>query len=83
MMLNLSRSFQFRKEEKEYKVEYLFSKESPGAVVSNGVCLELNIFINNKGIKTCKLHKETATLYQSNELIEKMIEEEIENLEDL
>lgn len=72
-MTNLLKSFRFQKDENDYSVDYIFKNASPG----NGLSLVLDIYVNHEEKTTYTLNKPTATLYQSNELIEKMISEEI------
>ena len=76
MILNLSKRFVFNKEYDQYNVEYLFTKESDATTVGSNICLTLNVSLNREAVKTLTLSKPTSILYQSNELIEKMIEEE-------
>ena len=76
MLLNLSRSFHFDRDQKEYDVDYLFTKEKPTNGDSEGISLQLNISVNNEKKRPHQVNKSTSTLYQSNEVIEKMIEEE-------
>jgi hypothetical protein len=73
MMTNLSKSFRFQKNEKSYSVDYIFKNETAG----NGLSLVMDVSVNDETKTTHILNKPTATLYQSNELIEKMIAEEI------
>ena len=73
MMTNLSKSFRFEKNEKKFSVDYMFSNETTGT----GLSLVLNVSVNEEEKTTHTVNKPTATLYQSNELIEKMIAEEI------
>ena len=76
MILNLSKRFAFNRERDEYTVEYLFTKETEAKLAGN-IDLTLNISLNHAAVTTIKLSKPTSVLYQSNELIEKMIEETI------
>ena len=76
MILNLSKRFVFNREYDQYNVEYLFTKESNANAVGSNVCLTLNVSLNREAVKTRTLSKPTSILYESNELIEKMIEEE-------
>ena len=76
MILNLSKRFAFNNENNEYAVEYLFTKEIEAKPAGN-ICLTLNISQNHAATTTIRLSKPTSVLYQSNELIEKMIEETI------
>lgn len=73
MMTNLSKSFQFEKNEKKFSVDYMFNNETTGT----GLSLVLNVSVNEEEKTTHTMSKPTATLYQSNELIEKMITEEV------
>lgn len=73
MIINLSRSFHFQKDQKEYEVDYIFKNE----VGLNSLSLVLDISVNAEKKITHTLNKPTSTLYQSNELIEKMIADEI------
>ncbi|MFL5811028.1 MAG: hypothetical protein ACJ749_16020 [Flavisolibacter sp.] len=76
MILNLSKRFAFNRANDQYNVEYLFTREKEEKITGN-ICLTLNISLNRDAIKTVKLSRPTSVLYQSNELIEKMIEETV------
>ena len=76
MLLNLSKSFHFDRDQKEYDIDYLFTKEVITGGNATGICLVLDVSINKEKKETQKINKATSTLYQSNEDIEKMIEEE-------
>ena len=76
MILNLSKRFVFNREYDQYNVEYLFTKEKEGTTIEGNINLTLNVSLNREAIKTRVLSKPTSILYQSNEVIEKMIEEE-------
>lgn len=76
MLLNLSRSFQFTGDQKEYEVDYIFTKETDTGVTASHICLALDISVNKEKKNTHKISKSTATLYLSNEAIEEMIREE-------
>ena len=73
MLTNLSKSFCFTKNENNYSVDYIFKNEPIG----NGLSLVVDVSMNDEAKITHTLNKPTATLYQSNELIEKMITDEI------
>ena len=73
MMTNLSKSFRFEKNEKKFSVDYMFNNEPTGT----GLSLVMNVSVNEEKKTTHTISKPTATLYQSNELIEKMITEEV------
>ncbi len=72
-MTDLSKSFRFQKNEMNYSVDYIFKNETAG----NGLSLTMDVSINDEEKTTHIVNKPTATLYQSNEIIEKMISEEI------
>ena len=76
MILNLSKRFVFNREYDQYNVEYLFTKDKEGNNIDGNINLTLNVSLNREAIKTRILSKPTSVLYQSNEVIEKMIEEE-------
>lgn len=76
MVLNLSKRFVFNREYDQYNVEYQFTKDKEGAAIEGNINLTLNVSLNREAIKTRILSKPTSVLYQSNEIIEKMIEEE-------
>ena len=73
MMTNLSKSFCFKQNENSYSVDYIFKNETGG----NGLSLVMEVSVNDETKTTHIVNKPTATLYQSNELIEKMITDEI------
>jgi hypothetical protein len=73
MMTNLLKSFRFEKNEKKFSVDYIFSNETAGT----GLRLVMNVSVNEDKKTKHSVNKPTATLYQSNELIEKMITEEV------
>ena len=72
-MINLSKSFRFEKDDKNYNVDYIFKNETVG----NGLSLVMDVSVNDEAKTTHIVNKPTATLYQSNEIIEKMITDEI------
>ncbi|HEY0356266.1 MAG TPA: hypothetical protein VGC29_08685 [Flavisolibacter sp.] len=76
MLLNLSRSFHFDREHKEYHIDYMFTKEVLEGGTDNDICLVLEVAIGYSKRKTYKVAKPLSTLYLSNQDIEKMIEEE-------
>ena len=76
MILNLSKRFVFNREYDQYNVEYQFTKEKEGNIIEGNINLTLNVSLNREAIKTRIISKPTSVLYQSNEVIEKMIEEE-------
>ena len=75
MMLNLQKHFYFRRDQRDYDIGYIFrgNKTKNG---SHDVCLVLNISIDKSEEKVFEINKPTATLFQSNDDIEKMIADE-------
>ncbi|HWJ89948.1 MAG TPA: hypothetical protein VNR87_02495 [Flavisolibacter sp.] len=76
MLLNLSRHFRFRRDSAAYDVDYLFTKDADNDRHPPQLCLVLNIKVNDNPEVVHTIIKPTSVLYQSNEAIEKMIEEE-------
>jgi hypothetical protein len=76
MLLNLSRHFSFSRESAAYDVGYLFTKDAGNGQQTSEVRLVMNITVNNNPEVVHSVMKPTSVLYQSNEAIEKMIEEE-------
>ena len=77
MLLNLVREMRFDRDAKLYEVDYLFTKDLKGqTIVSGQVWLELRVKTGTSAKKVHNISKPTATLYLSNEDIEKMVEEE-------
>ena len=79
MIVNLQKNFSFNKDAELYEVDYLFSNKIKGDPIT-GLFLTLNISVNGSEKKEYKIDKPTATLYLSNEDIEKMIREEMVSL---
>lgn len=76
MIINLSKPFHFRRDENKYTGEYIFKNHKS----ENGrtdVCLELKVSINEEEEKLYQVNKPTEVLFQSNEVIEEMIEDEV------
>jgi len=73
MITNLSRSFHFERDQNNYNVDYIFRNEAAAGSIS----MQLDVSVNDEKKLTRKINKPTATLYQSNEAIEKMIVDEI------
>jgi len=76
MLLNLSKHFCFSRESAAYDVDYLFTKDGNAGQQPSEVRLVLNISVNDNPELVHTVMKPTSVLYQSNEAIEKMIEEE-------
>ena len=73
MIINLSKPFHFRRDENEYTGAYIFKNDKDGS----DVCLELKFSINEKEEKIYQVNKPTAVLFQSNDVIEEMVAEEV------
>jgi hypothetical protein len=75
MMLDLQKRFHFRRDHRDYDIGYIFrsNKTQSG---NHDVCLVLNISVNKSEEKVFEINKPTATLFQSNDDIEKMIADE-------
>ena len=76
MIINLSKPFHFRRDENKYIGEYIF-KSHKNENGRTDVCLELKVSINEEEEKLYLVIKPTEVLFQSNEVIEKMIEDEV------
>ena len=76
MIMNLSKSFHFHREQNEYRGNYLFPKNS-NQDGDNGVCLVLNVSVNDKEENVYEVNKSTATLFWPNELIEELVADEV------
>lgn len=76
MILNLSKFFHFSRDSNEYKCSYVFKSNKDGAGTTD-VRLVLNVSVNEKEEKLYELNKPTTVLFQSNDMIEKMIADEV------
>jgi len=76
MILNLTRSFHFDLDQKEYHIDYKFTKEELEGSTESDICLIMEVAVGYSKRKTCKIKKPLSTLHLSNPDIEKMIEEE-------
>jgi hypothetical protein len=76
MIINLSKPFHFSREENNYKGMYIF-KNNKTQDGHTDVCLELKVSVNEKEEKEYKVNKPTAILFQSNDVIEEMIADEV------
>jgi hypothetical protein len=76
MIINLSKQFYFNRDENEYKGMYVFtnSKSEEG---HSDVCLELTVSVNEQEAKVYRVNKPTAVLFQSNDMIEEMVADEV------
>lgn len=76
MLLNLSKTFHFDRDQKNYAVNYIFTKELIKDAPATDICLALEMSVNDEKKRFHKINKSSSTLYQSNEAIEKMIKED-------
>jgi hypothetical protein len=76
MIINLSRRFYFSRDENEYKGMYVFTNRKSEEGHSD-VCLELTVSVNEQEEKVYRVNKPTAVLFQSNEVIEEMVADEV------
>lgn len=76
MIINLSKPFHFSRDKNEYRGMYMF-KSSKAEDGSSDVRLVLNVSENEKEEKVYEVIKPTAVLFQSNDLIEAMIADEV------
>jgi hypothetical protein len=76
MIINLSKPFNFRRDEDEYRCTYIFqnNKDQNG---NNNVCLVLKVSVNEKEEKEYQVNKPTSVLFQSNDVIEEMVADEV------
>ncbi len=75
MIVNVQKHFSFNRAEENYEVDYLFTNKTIGDPVS-GLFLTLHISVNGSEKKLHKINKPTSILYQSNEAIEHIIQED-------
>ena len=75
MIINLSKQFHFSRDENEYKGMYVFKNHR--SEERNDLSLVLNVSVNNKEEKVYEVNKPTAVLFQSNDVIEEMIADEV------
>ena len=75
MMLNLQKSFHFRRDQRDYDIGYIFrsNKTQSG---NHDVSVVLNISVDKSEERVFEINKPTATLFLSNDDIEKMIADE-------
>ena len=76
MIINLSKQFHFNRDHNQYDGVYIF-KNNKSQDGHTDVCLELKVSVNGEEEKAYRLTKPTAILFQSNEVIEEMIAEEV------
>jgi hypothetical protein len=73
MIINLSKSFHFSRGKNDYKGIYIFKREGG----NNDLSLELTVSVNEKEEKKYEVNKPTAVLFQSNDVIEEMVADEV------
>jgi hypothetical protein len=76
MIMNLSKSFHFHRNQNEYRGNYLFRRNA-NQDGDLGLCLVLNVSVNDREAILYEVNKSTATLFLSNELIEEMVADEV------
>lgn len=76
MIINLSKRFYFNRDENEYKGMYVFTNHKSEEGHSD-VCLEMTVSVNEQEEKVYRVNKPTAVLFQSNEVIEEMVADEV------
>lgn len=76
MIINLSKHFHFSRDENQYKGIYVFTNIK-GEQGRSDVCLELTFSVNEQKEKVYRVNKPTAVLFQSNDMIEEMIADEV------
>jgi hypothetical protein len=76
MIINLSKPFHFSRGKNDYKGKYIFKKHKSEDGNSD-VCLEMTVSINEREEKVYEVNKPTAVLFQSNDIIEDMIADEV------
>ena len=76
MIINLSKRFYFSHDENKYKGMYVFTNRKNEEGQSD-VCLELTVSVNEQEEKVYRVNKPTAVLFQSNEVIEEMVADEV------
>jgi len=76
MIMNLSKPFHFHRDQNEYRGNYLFRKNTNNDG-DKGVCLVLDVSVNNKEVKVYEVDKSTSTLFLTNELIEELVADEV------
>jgi hypothetical protein len=76
MIINLSKLFHFRREDNDYKGMYVF-KNNKSEDGHNDICLVVTVSVNEKEEREYQINKPTATLFQSNDIIEEMIADEV------
>ena len=76
MVINLSKRFYFSRDENEYKGMYVFTNNKSEEGRSD-VCLEMTVSVNEKEEKVYRVIKPTAVLFQSNDVIEEMVADEV------
>ena len=76
MIMNLLKSFHFHRDQNDYRGNYLFRKNK-NQDGDNGVCLVVNVSVNDRKEKLYEVNKAMATLSLTNELIEELVADEV------
>jgi hypothetical protein len=76
MIINLSKQFYFSRDDNEYKGKYVFTNNKSEEGHSD-VCLEMTVSVNEQEEKVFRVNKPTAVLFQSNDVIEEMVADEV------
>jgi hypothetical protein len=76
MITNLVKPFYFTRDDKEYKGMYVFTNNKSEKGPSD-VCLEMTVSVNEQEEKVYRVNKPTSVLFQSNDVIEEMIADEV------
>jgi hypothetical protein len=74
MLLNLSKAFSFDNDNDNFKVDYIFIKNTSEATPQ--LWLVFNVSMNDSEKREYRLGMTQSTLYQNNETIEAMIKKE-------
>ena len=79
MLINLSKSFCFNKNNNAYDVGYIFKNKEPEseARTAENIWLILTVSVNHADKRLYKIGKPASILYQSNDVIEKLIAAEV------
>jgi len=76
MIINLLKRFYFSRDDNEYRGMYVFTNNKSEEGRSD-VCLEMTVSVNEKEEKVYRVIKPTAVLFQSNDVIEEMVADEV------
>ena len=77
MLLNLSKGFDFSREDESYHVDYRFTREKQAPPLNGeDLFMILKVSVNHAAQKEFKILKPSSLLYKSNEEIESVIRAE-------